>query len=165
MLQDVHKTPASSLMIVAVSGLLFTSIQSLGVFRQMAIPWVEPIKTVLEATQILSFELKLLKMACVVGVNPVRSFALRQTYALLAIPFVMVALVMKKAWLSRQRQTMRIDVELSNTMGTLYSIFFISIIISAMDPFICALLRLATMKLGRGRLLLLVSQKCRSVIG
>jgi len=135
--KDVHKTPAASFMIIAITGMLFTSLQALGIFSQMVVPWVEPVKTVLSLSQLLSFDLKLLKVSCVMGVNPVRAFAVRQCVALCAIPFIFVSLLGKKyAPIVRKPQT-RVAVELANAVGTLYSLFFISIVISALNPFLC----------------------------
>jgi len=135
--RDVHKTPAATLMIVVVTGLLFTSMQALGIFNQVEIPWVEPMKTILRIVSLFSFDLKLLKTQCILGSNQVRSFALRQLVAVGAVPGILFTLLIKKYGPRFGKPHTRVVVELSNSVGTLFSVFFISIVISAMDPFIC----------------------------
>eukprot|EP00971_Amphidinium_carterae_P078687 1556696-Amphidinium_carterae.1 len=136
--KDVHKTPTSSLLIVSISGLVFASLQALGVFHQMAIPWTEPVRTLLRWFQVLSFDLRWLKVACVFGVNPVRSYAVRQVVPLLAVPTVFTSLLIKKSMGAlRTAKSLTTYIDLLNAVGSLYSLFFISIVLSALTPFLC----------------------------
>ena len=54
LLKDLKKTPTASVMIVVVTSLLLTSLQTMGVFSTVDVPWQEPVKTILALTQVLS---------------------------------------------------------------------------------------------------------------
>ena len=137
--RNAQNTPASSFAVAVVVGLLFTNVQTLGVVHTMDLPWEEPVKSMLRIGGVLSFDLDMLKGACVTGVHPVRSFGLRQTPALLLVPVVLLTLLLKKCVLNfgNTSANVRTWAELCNTTGTLWSFLFISIVISAADPLIC----------------------------
>ena len=52
----------------------------------------------------------------------------------MVIPFILLTLLVKK---HMSKPKTRVLVELSNSLGTLYSVFFISVVISALEPFMC----------------------------
>ena len=97
----------------------------------------EPAQSILNVAALISFDLELLKVACVMGVNPLRSFAFRQLLPVLLIPVALITLLVKKHAPKCGKSATPIWMELYNSLGTFFSVFFISILISALDPFIC----------------------------
>jgi len=135
--RDVHRTPASSLTIVAITAMLIMSLQALGVFNQLSIPWHEPVKSLLHVSQLITFDLRLLQSNCVFGVDPLRSFAVHQLLPVLVVPVIIGALFLKKKIFHTPGHAFGIRAQTINATGTLYNLFFISIVISALGPFVC----------------------------
>jgi len=111
----------------------FTGIQTLGVFQQMSISWFEPLQTLFRVVSLLSFDLKMLKVSCVFGTDPIFSYAVRQMIVPMSVPFILVTLLIKK----RDKPNTVVPIELINTIGTVFSVFFISIVLSGISPMIC----------------------------
>jgi len=124
-------------MIVVMTGILFTSLQAMGVFHQLSIPWAEPVKSLLRVSHIFSFEVKELRFSCVVGSSPVRSFALRQAAPLVVIPIVATTIAVKKYACCCKNSVTHARLEATNAVGAIYTLFFISILLSALSPFLC----------------------------
>jgi len=64
-------------------------------------------------------------------------YGLRLALAPLAVPCMLCTLLIKKYGPRIGKPRTRILVELSNAIGTMFSFFFISIVLSAMNPYIC----------------------------
>ena len=82
---------------------------------------------------LLSFDLEILNLTCVVGNNPVDAYLVRQLVAPLSVPLILITIAMKKL----TQQTTDTIVEFLNTLGSVFNLFFIAIILSALNPFIC----------------------------
>eukprot|EP00971_Amphidinium_carterae_P195881 3887137-Amphidinium_carterae.1 len=55
------------LMAVMMAGIAMTTLQTLAVFRQIGVDWFEPFQSLLQMMKVVSFDLELLRMGCVVG--------------------------------------------------------------------------------------------------
>mmetsp|Transcript_17672 Transcript_17672/g.40956 ORF Transcript_17672/g.40956 Transcript_17672/m.40956 type:complete len:1433 (+) Transcript_17672:77-4375(+) len=120
---------------VIIGGVFLTAAQTTIVFNQLTLEWVEPMKTAMEATSLLSFNMGNLKMACVVAVDPAWTFFTRQFVAPACLP-VLYATVAIKKYLSKSK-TVNVSVEFCNAAGTLFSAFFISVVTTSMDALVC----------------------------
>ena len=61
------------------------------------------------------------------------SIKVRQMIVPMSIPFILVTLLIKK----RDKPNTVVPIELINTIGTVFSVFFISIVLSGISPMIC----------------------------
>ena len=67
-----------------VLGQLASAVQALGAFQSILVEWPEPLATLLELTQLLMFDIEVLRGECALGRDdPVDNYASR----LLAYPF------------------------------------------------------------------------------
>jgi len=140
---DMRSTPATALFIITVSGMIFTSIQALGVFGEMQIDWAEPLQTAVQTARLMTFDLQLLRLSCFWGHRPIVEFAVSQAIAP-ATPATVACILFCLSRFHCVRHTVRLRftelpvmAQMANSVGSLYSIFFISILISALEPFIC----------------------------
>eukprot|EP00971_Amphidinium_carterae_P324843 6454811-Amphidinium_carterae.1 len=121
------------LMAVMMAGIAMTTLQTLTVFRQISVDWFEPFQSLFQMLKVVSFDLEVLRMGCVMGNSEVRQYTFRQLVAPVSILILLVTLLFKKHY----KPQMVIFNEFVNTVGTLFNIFFISIIVSCVSPLVC----------------------------
>lgn len=119
--------------VTVMCGLALTCVQTLGLFRTLSIGTFEPMTTVLRLASVLSFDIRVIKAACVVGSSPVEMFLLRQSVAPAVLVSVACSLVVKK----KVDPKSVLKVELCNSIGHIFTIFFLPIMLSLLNPFIC----------------------------
>jgi len=117
-----------------VMGLTFTGIQTMGAFSNLAVRWAEPLKSLFKALSLLSFDLELLKVECVVGSNAVVNYVCRQLVAPGCAILILAILYLKKRFV---KPSLEYKVEAVNTIGFIFQVFFISIVMSATSTFVC----------------------------
>jgi len=153
---SAHNTPATSLFVVTMCGLLYTSVQTLGVFSEVYVEWVEPLQSLVLTARVLSFDLQLLRLACIWGPDPLYTFLTSQALAAVVLPAAAVTLFLRRRGGSllccraaseagregklhqlkaESRHSFR--AEFLNSVGAIYTIFFISMLISSLSPFVC----------------------------
>eukprot|EP00403_Amphidinium_massartii_P033208 CAMPEP_0178447836 /NCGR_PEP_ID=MMETSP0689_2-20121128/41642_1 /TAXON_ID=160604 /ORGANISM="Amphidinium massartii, Strain CS-259" /LENGTH=1568 /DNA_ID=CAMNT_0020072939 /DNA_START=10 /DNA_END=4713 /DNA_ORIENTATION=- len=132
--KDMIKQSHSTITVAVITGLTLTGMQSLGVFSSLSLQWFEPMKTIVESLSVFGFDLSILRLSCQIGSSPLWNYIARQLVAPMAVPFVFVSLLIKKSFFN---PNVCIWVELINTVGAVYSVFFISVVISATAPLIC----------------------------
>jgi len=123
----------STMMCVVLLGMMLTGLQTMGVFRQLEVEWFEPMESLFALVTLLSFDLKVLKVACVVGNNGVTGYLLRQLVAPCSLPFVLLILLIRRRFDGRTR----VYAQMVNTVGSVFNVFFISIVLSALMPLVC----------------------------
>uniref|UniRef100_A0A6U9URZ9 TIR domain-containing protein n=1 Tax=Zooxanthella nutricula TaxID=1333877 RepID=A0A6U9URZ9_9DINO len=133
--KDLLRQTKATMAVAIMLAITFTSIQTINVFDSLAMSWFEPIRSIMNALALVSFDISVLRLGCLgfLSSSGAASFAMRQCIAPLGIPFVLVTLLVKR-WRNPETQ---LFVELANTVGTLYQIFFMSIVDSALKPFMC----------------------------
>lgn len=112
---------------------IFMAIQTTTVYLNISLEWVEPGKTLLNALSIAAFDLSTVKADCVMSPDPVARHLTRQLIPMIFAVYVCAVLVVKKNMV----KSTDLHAEVSNTVGTLFMIFFVSICISVFDPFVC----------------------------
>jgi len=94
----------------------------------------EPLKTILNGIDFLTFGLDLLGVDCVFGNHSsARSFVLHQLVAPFLVLVIFFCVMVKKHW----RPSTAIISEFSNSAGVVFMAFSISIVDSAMTPLLC----------------------------
>jgi len=131
--RDLHMQSRAQLVCIILCGLMFTCVQTVGVFDQLNMEWYEPAKTIFRIVRLFSFDLDIIRIACIVGSDPVTSYACRQLIAPMCVPFILLSVSIKKLF---QRRT-DIWMDFANATGTILQVFFISIVLSTTVPFIC----------------------------
>lgn len=133
---DRIKQPRSLMTIGLLLAQMLTGIQTMGVFKQLKITWFSPMSEILEFMQILTFELSVLRLSCVLGDNTAFNYGVRQMIAPASFLLLVAVVLMKR------RFDCRVDVaaQISNAFGNVVSILFISIVLSCSMPFWCSLL-------------------------
>lgn len=121
-----------TLMCIVLTGLLFTGAQTLAVYEELSVEWFEPVHSILQTLRLVSFDLKVVKMGCIVGNNVVLNFLCRQLVAPMAVPVILLVISAKKY----MDPMVQVLPELLNTVGVVYNVFFISIIFSGLAPFV-----------------------------
>jgi len=134
---DMHKVRHSTIGMVTVTGLLFISLQSIGAFNQIEITWEEPMASILFTMQLLTFDLRLLKIECLIGPSTGRSFGIRLLVPPVSAIIVFTSLCLKKYLPVYGQRSTRIVLDFTNAIGTVFNIFFISLVVSCMTPYLC----------------------------
>eukprot|EP00971_Amphidinium_carterae_P161839 3208333-Amphidinium_carterae.1 len=92
--------------------------------------WVDPMKSFMGISSIVSFDMGNLKLGCFVSVDPVSAFTTRQIVAPSCLP-VLLASVLFKRWTTKKH--VNVGVEFSNAVGTIFSASFISVVTTSVD--------------------------------
>mmetsp|Transcript_60346 Transcript_60346/g.176392 ORF Transcript_60346/g.176392 Transcript_60346/m.176392 type:complete len:1544 (-) Transcript_60346:181-4812(-) len=125
---------SSVMAVVIIIGIMFTGIQTLGVYHNLNVIFFEPLSTVLGFMQVFTLNLKMLRMECMFPFSPVSQYLCRQLVPPICAVLIAVICLFKKVFL---KKGMVYYVEYVNTVGTMFSIFFLSIVVSAMTPLNC----------------------------
>mmetsp|Transcript_7930 Transcript_7930/g.17576 ORF Transcript_7930/g.17576 Transcript_7930/m.17576 type:complete len:1446 (+) Transcript_7930:112-4449(+) len=125
-----------------VAGLTCASLQTMSVFSSLEVKWVEPMKSTLAAFSVLGFDIKLVGIGCLIpgSSGPPRLILLRQLLApVFSAGLVIIAIVRVVRKQGRTTYTPREEliVRISNSVGSLHMLFFISIVLSGVMPMIC----------------------------
>eukprot|EP00971_Amphidinium_carterae_P141704 2807338-Amphidinium_carterae.1 len=124
---------SDALLLTVLGGLVMTAIQTLTVFMQIGVHWVFPFDVTMKAMSIFTFNLEMLRLECVLGSGSVVGYLIRQCIAPGATLLLLVFLSVKKYFLPKTTLTN----EFINATGSLFNIFFISIVVSAVSPHSC----------------------------
>ncbi|CAK0840290.1 unnamed protein product [Prorocentrum cordatum] len=123
---------SSTLMCVIMASQMFLGLQTFSVFTFFSLEWFEPLRGMLKIMSLISFDLEILRISCSMGSNPTSNYALRQFVAPLAVPWICLTVLVKKQF---DPQAMHFR-EAVNTIGTVFQVFFISIVLSATAPLV-----------------------------
>ncbi|CAE7840919.1 Ank1 [Symbiodinium necroappetens] len=122
----------ASIMVAILGGMAVSCLQSLNIYRQLEIDWFEPMRSILNAMSVLSFDLDILNGGCILGHDEVRKYTLQQCAVLVIIPLVLITLFCKKRFVATQ-----VRVQFCNTVGTFLQVAFISLVINSVIPLRC----------------------------
>jgi len=131
--RDVFQQTHSKIAVVILAGFTFSGLQVLSVFNNLAIEWFEPVESLLHIVAVLTFELRVFRTACVFSGGIVVRFLCRQLVAPSLVVVVFLSLCGKRRW---KNPDTRVWTELANTVGVIFSTFFIPITISGLAPLI-----------------------------
>jgi len=132
--REAIKQTNAGLTCVLLMGVGVTTLQTLAIFSQLSFEWLEPIRSILRAVHVLSFNADTLKVACIMDVNVVAQYASRQFTAPVSIPVVGTVLLLKRRFWDSEVQVVPQTV---NAVGTVFNVFFISILMTCLCPFVC----------------------------
>eukprot|EP00971_Amphidinium_carterae_P324256 6443771-Amphidinium_carterae.1 len=124
---------SDALLLTVLGGLIMTAIQTLTVFKQIGVHWMYPFDATMKAMSIITFNLDMVRLGCVLGSGSVAGYLIRQCIAPAATLLLLVFLRVKKYFLPKTTM----QNEFINATGTLFNIFFISIVVSALSPHSC----------------------------
>jgi len=125
----------SSMSALVVLGMVMRSYQLLSIYQVLELEWYEPVATVLNGVNLMSFDISLVRLKCIL---PGISAPMRYLIVQLVGPYclaVMLVVVLVRIKLGHTRHTMLLEV--SNSGGTFIHMFFLSITLSAFMPFMC----------------------------
>mmetsp|Transcript_57727 Transcript_57727/g.137381 ORF Transcript_57727/g.137381 Transcript_57727/m.137381 type:complete len:1425 (+) Transcript_57727:75-4349(+) len=126
-----------TLTVVIVTGILLTAVQTTIVFNQMSIEWVDPLKAAIKfGSSVLTVNLNDLKLGCYVPVSPVSSYFGSQIIAPACLPVITLCVLVKRFYFKKVAKAGML-AEIANACGTIFSVFFIAVVISAVEPLIC----------------------------
>jgi len=135
---SVQATPGAAMTVSAVIGVLVTSVQTLSVLNKMGAVWGEPLDTIMTMAGLVRLKSEVLKVGCVTGNGPAMTYLYGQLVAPLSIPMVGAILcLMKYAFPIRSLAHVPLLVQLTNTVGTIASALFITIVLQCVEPFVC----------------------------
>jgi len=116
-----------------IAGLTVTSIQTISVLGGLEVQWVEPLRSVLNSLSLVGLDLNAIGVSCLVG-HGTGFFILRQILApMLAVLLLGMTLLRKMIWHKR----LNVCLHVCNSVGSLFMLFFISIVLSGIMPWIC----------------------------
>mmetsp|Transcript_135156 Transcript_135156/g.431494 ORF Transcript_135156/g.431494 Transcript_135156/m.431494 type:complete len:1353 (-) Transcript_135156:426-4484(-) len=130
--EDFFMTHSSTDVAVLVS-MSVSVLQAFTTFGMLSITWFEPVASLFKALGALSLNLQILRVSCVVTIGPVASFILDLCPILACAGIAFGSLLIKKV----RKPGTDFMAQYVNTMGALGSMFFISIVLGCMQPFIC----------------------------
>jgi len=116
-----------------VAGLLVASIQTMSVMSNLEVTWYEPLKSCLTAFSLIGFDVKVIGLGCLIQ-GGTGMFIMRQLLAPLLAAALFVITAVKKVTYKR---SLDFSIHLCNSVGSLFMLFFISIILSGVMPLIC----------------------------
>mmetsp|Transcript_55619 Transcript_55619/g.130204 ORF Transcript_55619/g.130204 Transcript_55619/m.130204 type:complete len:1444 (+) Transcript_55619:60-4391(+) len=119
--------------VVVMFGVLLTALQTTIVFNQLAMKWVDPLKSIMVVSDLASFDLGNLKLNCYVDTDPLSKLILRQMIAPACVPILFITIACRKL----TKPTVNLSVELSNAVGSIFFVFFISLVATSVDAFVC----------------------------
>eukprot|EP00931_Biecheleriopsis_adriatica_P064365 TRINITY_DN39160_c0_g1_i1.p1 TRINITY_DN39160_c0_g1~~TRINITY_DN39160_c0_g1_i1.p1 ORF type:complete len:1422 (+),score=258.12 TRINITY_DN39160_c0_g1_i1:115-4380(+) len=130
---DLKTQTLSFLTVAMVAGQLCMVLQIFGSFRQLSVKWVEPVKSVLAVTKILSFDLDVISVTCMmVSDSPVSKFVAK----LFVYPMTVVMLAC--AWGLSKFMKKPLDFDkVFNLNGLLLYIIFITLTLTVLLPLQC----------------------------
>jgi len=122
------------LMVVISLGLTVTAIQTIGVFTNISVTWEEPLISLFKVLALVSFDLQLLKVECLVGQHSVRNLVIRQLIAPSAACYIAGIVLFKKRFFD---PGLDLRIQVMNSVGAIFQMFFVAIFLSALTPLIC----------------------------
>ncbi|CAE8604277.1 unnamed protein product, partial [Polarella glacialis] len=132
---DLSKQRLSYLTVIMTGGQLITAIQALGAIRQLAIIWVEPVKSVMDALSFITLDIDVMKATCFMQSDNV---AVKFIMQMLAYPFLLTILLVAYGLSQFSREPVSMD-SLWNLNGTILFVLFISLTLSMLMPLQCIL--------------------------
>eukprot|EP00971_Amphidinium_carterae_P137563 2726249-Amphidinium_carterae.1 len=114
----LQATPAASMTMSAVVGLIVTSSQILHILLRMDIAWGGFFTSLASLFGLLSLQSRLLKVGCVLGNNPVTTYMLGQALAPTCIPVVALILRFEKYLLPKIARSTSLHVPLGSTRSS-----------------------------------------------
>merc|ERR1712196_167090 len=134
--EDHTRQPQSFVLIGIVASLIVTTIQQMGVFSTMAIPWEDPIKTLLNVMMLMNFNIEVLRFGCVATFSDFERFTIKLISILIALVTVVFIhacwVVIKHKCAFRERIP-----SLVGAMGTIFMVFQIAIVNTCILPLQC----------------------------
>ena len=130
---DLNQQSLNLLTVAAVGGQMVMALQTLGSVRQLSIDWVDPVGYLIEFTNILTFDLDLIKISCLYGRDsPTLKFVCRLLVCPLGITFFILC------WLLSGLRGRRLSLDATfNLSGILVFALFISLTLVVLDPLQC----------------------------
>lgn len=130
---DLQQQSLSFLTVAIVASQLCMVLQTFGSFRQLSVRWVEPIKSILALTNILTFDLDVVNISCVMASdNPVTKFVIKLFAYPIILCFLMIAWSISK--LTPRPQSLD---NVFNLNGLLIYVLFITLTLTVLLPFQC----------------------------
>jgi len=117
-----------------LAGTMFSAMQTLSTFASLEVNWIQPMKGFMKAASVLSFDLEVVRIGCVMAPNAVTRFTARIAVLPLTAMWICIILFMKKTFWNPK---LVLNVDVSNAIGGLFSLFFIPIVLAFLAPFIC----------------------------
>jgi len=117
-------------------GMLVTLTQQLGVVSMLSVNWVEPLSSMMEFFQVLSLDVKILRLNCVSSQGPVQRYATKLSVILMVILCMLVihVVVVLMRHEGQFRQQMH---SMIGSIGTLFMVFYISVTSIVLAPLQC----------------------------
>ena len=118
-----------------VLGLLLSTLQTFSVCTSLNIRWVPPLDAMFRGISIVALNIGVtFNAGCLVGASPAVIFSVRQMLAPGCAVIVLIVVALKKVMRSQDTQYW---VESINAVGTIYSMLFVSMVMSALQPWVC----------------------------
>jgi len=124
----------SILSVVITLGLTVTAVQTLSIFSNLDVEWPEPLLSMMKVLSLVSFDLKVLKIECVVGQQSVSNMILRQMMAPGAALYIALIVCLKKRFIEPR---VHLPSQLINSIGAIFQIFFVAVFLSSLGPVVC----------------------------
>eukprot|EP00971_Amphidinium_carterae_P173938 3447829-Amphidinium_carterae.1 len=83
---------SNALLVAVLGGLIMTAIQTLTVFKQMGVRWMNPFEVIMDSMSFITFNLEFVRIGCVLGSGRVSGYLMRQCIAPAAILLLLVLL-------------------------------------------------------------------------
>lgn len=130
---DLDQLSLNTLTVAAVGGQMVTAVQALGSIRQLSITWVEPVRSVISITQVMVFDLDIIRISCIHGVDsPTVRFVRKLMVCPIGLGLIFVIWFLK----SMSGRRMHFDT-IFNLCGVFVFALFISITLTVVDPLQC----------------------------
>jgi len=135
----VQQKPGAAMTLSAVVGITVTSIQVLIVLDKLLVEWGPIVDSLISVAGVLSMQTHLLKVGCVTGNNPVFKYLCRTLVGPACVPAIAGILYAEKLLVPRSwsSHALSLKVAMINTIGTIASSLFISIVLLSVEPFTC----------------------------
>merc|ERR1719160_72761 len=110
-----------------------TTLQCLAVFEEFEVPWPPPLNLIMQLAKLLSFDLDVIKISCLVGASPLLKYVSR-VFVFPILSLFIFGLCFARQSLDKSSNVPVMTVFM-NTLGFVALMLYISILLSVLVPF------------------------------
>ncbi|CAK0896286.1 unnamed protein product [Prorocentrum cordatum] len=130
--------PSHAILLMSLMfSLTITLVQQLGVVSLLEdVRWMDPISTLLDAAQLLMFDLEVLHVSCMFRFSPLGSFIVQLSILAQCVVVLLITHVLLSLFYYREPIRQR-NSALVASIGTIFMVVYISVVTAVLGPFQC----------------------------
>jgi hypothetical protein len=136
--KDHTKQSHAILLIAMAFSVTLTIVQQIGIVGVFAMDWPQPLATMFKILRLLTFDVEVIRLGCVVSPDAFGRFAVK--VLIIAIGIALLCIIHVCFVVARHRGNFAKQLKsLTGSLGTLFMVFFTSLVSTIVGPFQCLL--------------------------